>query len=263
MNNTNITKENKIRFVSAIIMLIGIIIAFCSKEIELIDTTLLDGDSGTTPIGILGHVIVISLFVILSDTFLFFANKNDANCNIPVDKVKAFHILYAFTGVCFAIASGCSERSSHLSDAYSGILAEPLWYNYDIITMEGFDNIPNVIESISNAATLFYLITVTGIITLIIIACGVDKVKESGSNLISIVKKHASNAMSTVNNNVTPTNDGISSEQIKKPQTDSIDTNNQNSISYIEELKQLKELLDSGVITKEEFEDRKNHLLNK
>ena len=243
MSTVNLTKEKKFRIIGAIIMLIGIILAFCSKEIELIDSMLLDGDTGTTPIGIGGHVLVISLFAIISDTFLFFANKNDSNCTIPVDKVKSFHIIYAITGVCFSIASGCSERSSHLSEAYNRILAEPSWYNYDIITMKGFDNIPNVIESISNAATIFYLITIAGIITLIIITYGAEKVKESGLGLISIVKKHTSNAMSTVNNKVTSTND--------------------DSISYIEELKQLKELLDSGVITKEEFEDRKKHLLNK
>lgn len=75
MPTVSFTKEKKLRIIGAIIMLVGIILAFCSKEIELIDSMLLDGDTGTTPIGIWGHVLVISLFVIVSDAFLFFQTK--------------------------------------------------------------------------------------------------------------------------------------------------------------------------------------------
>ena len=38
---------------------------------------------------------------------------------------------------------------------------------------------------------------------------------------------------------------------------------NAGSQNYIEELKGLKELLDSGIISKEEFEEKKKNLLNK
>ncbi len=48
-----------------------------------------------------------------------------------------------------------------------------------------------------------------------------------------------------------------------EPQNSSSDTANTNSPDYIEKLKELKDLYDSGVITEQEFIDLKAKLLNK
>ena len=147
-------------------MLIGIIIAFCSKEIELIDTTILDGNAGTTPIGITLHVIVILAFTLVSAILLYIANRMDSTCSLSQKKNLIFHILYVAIGLFFSIASGCSERSHHLSEYYNNIHSKPSWYMQDIINMRGFNNIPKAADTLSNIATVFYILTVIGIIAL-------------------------------------------------------------------------------------------------
>ena len=167
MDTLNLSKDKVFRIIGIIVMLIGIVIAFCSEEIELIDSIILDGDTGIVPVGITLHVIVILIFMIVSAFLLYYANKVCSEEIFSEEQNLIFHALYIVIGLFFSIATGCSERSNQLSKYYEDIHTRPSWYIQDMIDMPGFDNIPEVAEDLSNVAMIFYILAIIGIISLV------------------------------------------------------------------------------------------------
>ena len=187
MNTSNLSKERVLRIIGIIILLIGIIIAFCSKEIQLVDSMILDGNTGKVPVGITLHITVIQLIILASAILLFYANKTSTNNTLTPRQNLIFHIIYVMTGLFFSIATGCSERSSHLLEYYESIYTRPSWYIQDIISMPGFNNIPDVAQDLSNTATVFYILTIIGIVVLFLYY--VNNVQEIKNKILALIGK--------------------------------------------------------------------------
>lgn len=159
-------KATKIFYaIGIVVLIIGIILAFCSEEIQLLESVIID--AGETPVGIGGHVFVIFALLASSGVLFFFANeKNPYLSNSIKQKMKLSYLIYAITGMLFSIATGYSERSSQLWEYYERVNSEPKWYSYSIITAPGFDKLPSIANKFENISIVFYVLTLAGIIAL-------------------------------------------------------------------------------------------------
>ena len=184
MNTLNLSKEKKLKIMGILVMLVGVVLAFCSKDI-LIDSTIFDGNTGIVPLGISFHVVVIFVITLVSAFLLYRANIASSTHVLSQKQSVIFHGLYLIAGLFFSIATGYSGRSQLLLDYLKYVHTLPYWYSQDIINARGFDTIPNIAQNFSSTANVFYMLTIISIITLI--AYYINCVEEFKNKILALI----------------------------------------------------------------------------
>lgn len=174
-------KKEKLKLIlvgcALLIMFIGIIVAL---NAELNTSTIYDGTS--VPTSITTHILVIMIFVVVSDILLLIANKMTAIDGILLKPHLVFHGVYAVTGLFFSIASAYQARANNLSEFYSSMNSAPDWYSDGITSESWFDTLPAYASSFSTLSTVFYVFTVIGVIaTVVLLVRILSSKKESNS----------------------------------------------------------------------------------
>lgn len=156
----NSTAYTVLTVIGAVIMLIGVIVAFAAGE--LVSTHLYDEITGIAPAGVGLHVFVIMLFVIVSDALYLIANLKCASIQPNVGH-WAFHGAYALTGLFLSLGTAYAHRASGYESFYNDMLSAPSWYSGHITGNSWFFQFDDIANRYSGYASLFYVLMIIGI----------------------------------------------------------------------------------------------------
>lgn len=167
-------KKAKLFTILAVItILVGVIVAF---NAELNTTTIYDPSVGAVTPSIGTHVIVIMLFVIVSDLLLLVSRKSTSQGNNLGTIQLIFHGMYAVAGLFFSLATAYQARANNLTDFYSSMKEAPYWY-FDA-TVDGgswFDSLPQIANEFSSSSTTYYILTFIAMIATIVLGIRATK----------------------------------------------------------------------------------------
>lgn len=142
--------------IAAIVLLVGIILA-CSTT--MVSTTIYDVIENTVPVGIGKHLVVVMLFVTVSNLLLLNASK----------KIKlawqrlVFHLAFEVSGLFFALATAYEERGSVLLNYYKSMSNAPDFYSGDVTGEAWFPSLLSYSDRFYDKGTTFWILTFIGL----------------------------------------------------------------------------------------------------
>lgn len=145
---------------AVIVMLAGIIFAFSA---DMVSGLIYDVENDKMPTGLGSHVVVELLFVTVSNLILLGVSKG-----ITLGRKRGlFHAVYELTGLFFALASAFQARANKLLSFYTEMNHAPSFWGGEWTDKHWFELLPTYANKFSNRATLFYILTILGLIAFI------------------------------------------------------------------------------------------------
>ncbi|MBQ7354275.1 MAG: hypothetical protein IJW62_02000 [Clostridia bacterium] len=151
------TRYGVLSIIAVALMGLGILIGFFTGEIELISTTVYNGEE--TPVGIGLHVFVVMLIFLASNVLYFIANYKET-----LKKLTApcwlFHGSYVLAGLFLALATGFSARADLILEYSRDMNSAPVWYSGDIVGQSWFWNLSGIASDFATYASICYVLMI-------------------------------------------------------------------------------------------------------
>jgi len=160
-------KQSVLTIIALVVLLVGIIVSFAAGE--LVSTKIYDPSVGTVESGIISHVLIIMLFVIVSDALLYIANRNKIAEATNKVKYYVFHGIYAVSGLLLAIATAYKARAILLNDYYYDMVYAPDFYRGDIVSYDWFNRLPKTADDFYTLFIVFLILAIVGIIGTVVL----------------------------------------------------------------------------------------------